>query len=549
MGLGKDLQGMANKVEATSNKGRAGLGLGDTHPLTLSTTPDYTPRPDTAILTHDHAALSFEEMEWWRIMEQRMPAKLLRSKFLPQDDILLAMRTAREMSRSWLSGQADVSDDKVPNQAMVGSMVSSAEGGWVSPLLVQSDSASLSADAVLSQSPRAVPNSLGSGPNSPGAASYSPSAFCLHQAPCVAPQGVQHSSSFWNMASLDSAFKICSSLAAMQHSGGSVDAGICLLDLSMDDCGATEYVLTHGGVRVQSAQVLPGETAEKLQSSVSNATGVVQTLSPGTIAGTDGSAMQAASVASTQLSDSTLALTDLPAASTLQATVGLSKAAAVLTGGGKQPSDCAAAEPVDVALLADSPAAKQQEVSATLKAHTADSAANPSDATDADVTDSTHVQTASPNAVRDQHSMAAQLSVSMPAAYSLQSYEAMKASLKGAHLVIGSLGSLNGQGPVPIGRETPQAKGRGDGQCAEDDGQDMPTAQGRGTQQAGVMEAEYADGYRARLLWECATALSCLQAGTAFMTGCVFAQHNEAHSNDGHCCCCMLLPRLHTSDT
>ena len=511
---------MANKVEATSNKGRAGLGLGDTHPLTLSATPDYAPRPDTAILTHDHAALSFEEMEWWRIMEQRKPAKLLRSKFLPQENILLAMRTAREMSHAWHGDQADMSDDKEPNRAMVGSMVSSADGGWVTPLLVPTpgtDDASVRADT-MSHSPRAVPNSLGSGPNSPEAASNSPGAFCLHQAPCVAPQGPQHSRSFWNMASLDSAFNLCSTHAAMQQSGGSADAGVCLLDLSMDDCGATEYVLTHGGVSVQSAQVLPGAAADKLHSNASNAAGVVQTLSPGTIAGTGDSAMQAASVASTQLNDSTPAQTDLLAATPLQATGGLSKATAVSSGAAKQLSDPAAAEGFNAALLADSPAATQQELNATSKAQTADSTANASDVTDAGVKDSTYMQTASPNAVKDQHSMTAQLSVSVPAAYSLQSYDAMKASVKGAHLVIGNLGPLNGQGPVPIAREIPQAKGSTDGQYSEGSGQDLPTAQGEGIQHEGVMEAEYADGYRARLLWECAMALSCLQPGTAFIT-------------------------------
>ena len=539
MGLGKDLQGMANKLEATSNKGRAGLGLGNTNPLTLSTTPDYTPRPDTAILTHDHAALSFEEMEWWRIMEQRKPAKLLRSKFLPQDDILLALRTAREMSCAWHRGQADVSDDKVPNQAMVGRTVSSAEGGWAIPLLVptpQTDNASPSTDAVL-QSPRDVSGSPGSGPNSPGVALNSPRPFCLHQAPCVAPQGLQHSRSFWNMGSLDSAFNICSSLAAMQRSGGTAQAGLCLLDLSMDECGATEYVLTHGNVRVKSAQVLPSDAAEKLQSSASNATGVVQTLLPSTIAETEDSAMQAASVAvSNQLQDGTHAQAKLLAAKPMQEANEVSKAAAAAPGGaaGKQLTRLAEAETLSVVSLPDGPSAEEQELDPTHAAQSVDNAAQPLYMTDdmTPATDSTHVQTAALDGVQGQHIETPQPSVAIPAAYSLHSYEAMKATLKGAHLVIGSLGAHNGQGRVPIRREVPQAEGNIDGQNFEGNGQPVPTAQEGHIQHEGVMEAEYADGYRARLLWECATALACLLPGKTFKTGRTMNQYNKTPSND-----------------
>ena len=529
MGLGKELQGLPNKIEATSNKGKAGLGLGDTHPLTLSTTPDYTPRPDTAILTHDHAALSFEEIEWWRIMQQRKPAKLLRSKFLPQDDILLAMRTARETSHAWHKGQADVSDE-VPDQAMVGSMVSSAEGDWVTPLLTptpQSDNASLSADAT-SQSLRAAPGSPRAGPITPRAAPNSPSAFCLHQAPCVAPHGPQHSRSFWNMASLDSAFNICSSLAAMQQSGSTADADLCLLDLSMEDCGATEYVLTHGGVRVQSAQVLLSEAAEKLQGSGSSAVGVVQALSPSTAAENVDSVMQAASAASSnQSQDSTRAQTDLMVPKPMQAG-GVSTTAAAMGSAGMQLTNLAAVAPLGVASLPDSPAA---ELDPTRAAQSAYNAAKPLYTTDAIATDSTHVQAAAPDAVKEQHSRTPQLSVATSAAYNLHSYEAMKASLKGAHLVIGSLGSPKGQNLVPNERETPQAKGSSAGQLIEVSGQDLPTAQKGNIQHEGVMEAEYADSYRARLLWECALALSCLHPGMTLLPGYIMTQYNRAHSD------------------
>ncbi|KAL0044230.1 hypothetical protein WJX82_005654 [Trebouxia sp. C0006] len=56
MGLGKDLQGMAHKLDPTPNKGKAGLGLGQDHPQESFEIPKYNPQPDTAILTHDHAS-------------------------------------------------------------------------------------------------------------------------------------------------------------------------------------------------------------------------------------------------------------------------------------------------------------------------------------------------------------------------------------------------------------------------------------------------------------------------------------------------------------
>ena len=519
MGLGKDLQGMADKVEASSNKGRAGLGLGTTHPLTLTTTPDYTPKPDTAILTHDHAALSFEEMEWWRIMEQRKPAKLLRSKFLPQDDILLAMRAAREMSHAWLSHQADKSGNTVPNQAMPGDTVSNAEGSWTIPLLKTfPNNTSSSTDAMLSYA-RAVPGSLEAMPHSPEAASNSPDDFCRHQAPCVAPQGQRHSRGFWNMASLDSAFNICGNLAAMQQSGGADANNLCLLDLSSDDCGATEYLLTHGGVTVQSAQVLTDAAAEKLHSSGSHVAGVVQALLPSITAEIANSPMQVASVASEgQSQGSTHAQTDTLAPKPV-AEVSETAAAAAALGGAREPMTIsAAAEALGVALLPGSLAAEGQEEKTTLAVQAADSNAEPMDLLGADVTDSTHMQAAAPTSLKAQHSRTAQQSAAILAAYTLHSFEAMKASLKGAHLVVGSLGTLDGQGQAPIGREASQVKGSNDGQHAVADGQEVPTAQEGSIQHEGVMEAEYADSYRARLLWECAVALSCLHPGTAFMT-------------------------------
>jgi len=131
MGLGKDLQGMAHKLDPTPNKGKAGLGLGQEHPQESFGIPKYNSQPDTAILTHDHAVLSFEEMEWWRIMEQRKPAKLLRSKFLPQDDILVALRSARELGQSWIETQVNSSKISMPNQNQTATASNSSQKGWL----------------------------------------------------------------------------------------------------------------------------------------------------------------------------------------------------------------------------------------------------------------------------------------------------------------------------------------------------------------------------------------------------------------------------------
>lgn len=502
MGLGKDLQGMANKLEATANKGKSGLGLGHTYTLTPTTTPDYSPQPDTAILTNDHAALTFEEMEWWRIMEQRKPAKLLRSKFLPQDDILLALRTAREISQAWHRDRSlNSPDDKVTDLRTSDSKDSSAEGGWDVPLLVQTPKTNNPSPTVNAKSvaPGAVPGS-------PGAAPNSPEAFCLHQAPCLAPQGVHHSRSFWNMASLDSAFNICSSLAAMQQP----HAKLNILDLSVNECGATEYVMTHGGVRIHSAQVMSGAAAQKLQGSCSHVAGTVQALLPSALSAPGDSAMQEASDAlRTHVTDGTPAQTELPSPPPTAAV-----------------GSAAVAELPDTASLPGSPAADRQELDlkplqpSPEAAHQADAAA----VTHADVTDSTHVQTA---AAADQH-----IGIANPsAAYSLNSYELLKAGLKAAHLVIGSLSLNNGQGTGPIGREISQTKGRTEGQHGEGSGQGMVAAlcpQERVMQHEGVMETEYADDYRARLLRECAVALSSLQTGTAFLTRHVVAKHDSS---------------------
>ena len=418
LGLGKDLQGMATKLDVTATKGKAGLGLGQAHPSTSFSSPNYTPQPDKAILTNDCAVLTFEEMEWWRIMQQRKPAKLLRSKFLPQDDILLSLQAAREIMTAHNRGQASLSDATLLNQTAPDSAVSNAEGGWDIPLLSQppktettsnSTGAEAGSPAAEQRSPRAVPSS--------------PASFCLHQGLCVAPQGTQHSRSFWNMASLESAFNICSSLTAVQQADGG-KGKICILDLSSKDSGAAEYVLTHAAAKVQSAQVIASESADKLKHGISNAAEIVQVLP--------------------------------------------SKVASELF-----PSE-----------------AKAPTIAAAI-----DQAA---------VKGNTNTQAA---AAAFSHSRPEMVS----AAYSLGSFEGLKTHLRDAHLVIGSLVPADEQSLTAPGMNT--SKGTAEGQHAGSSRQ-QGSAQSIGDGQDGVMEAEYGNQYRARLLWECRVALTCLQPGT-----------------------------------
>ena len=98
---------MPQSLSATANKGRAGLGMATSQGS--STAASYALQPDSARLVNDEPVLTIEEMEWWRIMEQRKPKKLLRSKFLPQDDVLLSQRTAREQAQGLSPGEPGIS--------------------------------------------------------------------------------------------------------------------------------------------------------------------------------------------------------------------------------------------------------------------------------------------------------------------------------------------------------------------------------------------------------------------------------------------------------
>ena len=485
MGLGKDLQGMAHKLDPTPNKGKAGLGLGQDHPQESFEIPKYNPQPDTAILTHDHAVLSFEEMKWWRIMEQRKPAKLLRSKFLPQDDILVALRSARELGQTWIESQVNSSKTSVPNQDQAATASDgSQKGGWLSPLKVvdqrasgyyqehaNSPGASVSSPKPAGTSPGAAPSSSvavsdsveSAAPGSeaeaecPRATAISPETFCLHQGPCVAPQGHDPSPSFLHMASLDSAFSICSSAKTPPNQGDSNAAMLCLLDLSCHDCGATQYVLTHGGVKVQSAQLMPSEAAQKLKADASNADTDVQILD--------------------LTANMDLDLQPLPAASTRTASAKTEPAISAVAG-------TTHAEPASATTHAEAligPSAVKSE----------------------------------PVVVQSTRSVTAAISAAapVPVTHSLPSYEALKPDLKPANLVIGSLSPLHCQpGQQAAFTGGGASKGNLEGQTGGVNGQGLPL-KGDSNGALGVMEAEYSREYRARLLWECAMALSCLQPG------------------------------------
>jgi len=425
--------------------------------------------------------LSFEEMEWWRIMEQRKPAKLLRSKFLPQDDILVALRSARELGQTWVESQVNSSKISMPKQDQAATASdSSQKGGWLSPLKEVDQQASgcgqehVNSPGASVSSPRPAGTSLGAAPSSPVAASdsvqsavpgskakaesprataVSPETFCLHQGPCVAPQGRDPSPSFWHMASLDSAFSICSSAKTLpnQDVRDSSAAMLCLLDLSCHDCGAAQYVLTHGGVKVQSVQLMPSEAAQKLKADASNADTDIPILG--------------------------LDLQPLPAVSTQAAAAKTEQAIPAVTG-------TTQTEPMTAITHAEAlvgPSAVASE----------------------------------PVAVQSTRPITAAISAAapIPVTYSLPSYEALKPDLKPANLVIGNLSPLHVQpGQQAAFTGGGASKGNLEGQTGGVNGQRLPL-KGDSNGALGVMEAEYSRGYRARLLWECAMALSCLQPG------------------------------------
>ena len=221
-GLGKHQQGMPQSLDPTANKGRAGLGLDSTGPGSSSAAASYALQPDSALLINDEPVLTMQEMEWWRIMEQRKPKKLLRSKFLPQDDVLLALRSAREQAQR--SGPAE------------------------SAIAAQGSSSSV------------VPDSHESNRVEPA---------CLHEGPCLAPRDSEHSSGFWHMASLEAGLSLCSTASATQQLPNTPTdpKGFSFLDLSFSDSGAAQYLLNHAPVVVRSAVLMGSRAAEKLCSS------------------------------------------------------------------------------------------------------------------------------------------------------------------------------------------------------------------------------------------------------------------------------------------
>ena len=316
-------------------------------------------------------------------------------------------------------------------------------------------------------SPEASPSSL----KSPAAASKGitdcPRAIprihetlCLHQGPCIAPQGQDPSPAFWHMASLDSALSICSSLTTSHQQGAGT---LCMLDLSRQDFGATQYVLSHGGVTVQSAQLLAGASAQKLSTDASSA-------------GTE-LHMLPMSISMTANEESTAVQSLSAATASETATRGTASAMPALT-------EMVQTKVVDAA---------HAHAEAILPAVSSEAAAVGRPAIDMTAAAST----VEPDNSSDVHSLAW--------------YEALQPTLKPVNLVIGSLCPMDGQqGLKHEGQH--QSMGNLDGQVDASTGQRLPV-KGESSEALGVMEAEYSREYRARLLWECAVALSCLQPG------------------------------------
>lgn len=263
---------------------------------------------------------------------------------------------------------------------------------------------------------------------------------CLHQGPCLAPHGADHSPSFWHMASLEVAFGLCSTAAAAQQvpTKHTEQQQFSFLDLSCNTSGAAQYLLNHASVKAQSAVLMGGEAAQQLCSAYAEATA------------------DAVPQCKLQLwpSDFTSDMATPSAVAHGSRSSGpVSSLTAVSHEGNATPSnneECA-----------DHASHKQQPCSTT-----SFSSAEPCQA--------------SLKMNESQHSLA--------------SYRALAAVVGQCNLVVGELCSCAEQQASDAGGTASQHK------CNK-------------AETPGVMETEYSSAYRARVLWECAVALTCLKPG------------------------------------
>lgn len=455
-GLGRAQQGISDPLEAAGNRGRAGLGLDPTAPEGSAAGASYALQPDACLLVNDQPELTMQEMEWWRILEQRQPSKLLRSKFLPQDDILLALRTAREGACNNVPSES-IAQDALPRASHAGIAESARPG-------LREQPASVMPPAGISEH------------------------CCTHQGTCLAPRDSEHSTAFWHMASLEVGLSLCSTAAAAAPlpPTGADTSGFSFLDLSLCDCGATQYMLTHAPVKVQSAVVMSSEATQQLRSSSqpnaaehAGAQPVLQQWPwdfrtgkmPSPAA--DAAAPVSQHVQSSHSPDSALALPPLPQSEAKIVTKTRPGQAVQ-----ESPQLCSIPQEPDTAGL-ETPQTTGQS-----------------------------------------------------AEHSLESFQALTAAVGQVNLVIGSLCSQpgaagavhrvsrqSGEGASISARDTAYVGNTVAASGVSNPGRqpaEACSASGRHDTPLGVMEAEYGSAYRAQLLWECAVALSCLKPGRCF---------------------------------
>lgn len=93
-GLGKDGKGISTAIDAVGNMRRTGLGFGSDQSAEAKAA--WAPAPDTAVLTNDAPLDAAEVAGWAAAATMVIPSKLIKSKAVPNDDILVELRGARE---------------------------------------------------------------------------------------------------------------------------------------------------------------------------------------------------------------------------------------------------------------------------------------------------------------------------------------------------------------------------------------------------------------------------------------------------------------------
>ncbi|GAX78270.1 hypothetical protein CEUSTIGMA_g5712.t1 [Chlamydomonas eustigma] len=231
-GLGAQSQGMSSALEAEGGRGkRAGLGFGDSSQKEASVGAVWTPVPDTRWLTNDRllgsvaAESSLEELLADPVKMQATPHLITKSKAVPDDDVLTALRTITSEATAWVNKQRQEGTGSAAGGPMTAAAASPKMGNTVSS----------SSEPAAPNMPSHVHDLVGS----PGHQRHP--CLCSHTEPCLAPRSDPKDSrlgrGYFKFGALDSALGIVDEARLAETPRP------LLLDLSLKGCSATQYVL------------------------------------------------------------------------------------------------------------------------------------------------------------------------------------------------------------------------------------------------------------------------------------------------------------------